>query len=126
MILRQMEDFMKKSSVKTITKPGSKVELANEREIFKLSVVGSLLVRLIYNRTYSILDYNMTDRNIGARKKKSCSNHVWIINNFNYEHIQSVKLAQLVLQSWDLRQMFNSMCLDTKMSDFYDHGADND
>ena len=119
-------DFMKESSVTTIPKPGSKFELANERGIFKLSVVRSLLIRLIYNRTYSILDYNMTDSNIGARKKKSCRNHIWIINNINYEHSQSVKLAQLVLQSWDFSQMFDSMCLDTTISDFYDHGADND
>ena len=119
-------DFLKESSVTTIPKPGSKFELSNERGIFKLSIVRSLLIRLIYNRKYSIIDKNMTDSNIGARKNKSCRNHIWMINNINYEHSQSVKLAQLVLQSWDFSQMFDSMCLDTTISDFYDHGADDD
>ena len=119
-------DFMKESLITTIPKPGSKFELSNERGIFKLSVVRSLLIRLIYNRQYEIIDSNMTDSNIGARKRKSCRNHIWIINNINYEHSRSVKLAQLVLQSWDFSQMFDSMCLDTTISDFYDYGAKND
>ena len=122
----QVPDFMKRSIVTTIPKPGSKFELTNERGIFKLSVVRSVLIRLIYNRKYSIIDNNMTDSNIGVRKKKSCCNHIWIINCINYEHSQSVKLAQLVLQSWDFTKMFDSMCLDTAVSDKYDHGADDD
>ena len=124
--LKLFQIFLKESSVTTIPKPGSKFELSNERGIFKLSVVRSLLIRLIYNRKYSIIDKNMTDRNIGARKNESCRNHIWMINHINYEHSQSVKLAQLVLQSWDFSQMFDSMCLDTTISDFYDHGADDD
>ena len=68
----------------------------------------------------------MTDSNIGARKKKGCRNHIWIINNINFEHSRSVKLAQLVLQSWDYSQMFDSMSLDTAISDLYDHGVDDD
>ena len=68
----------------------------------------------------------MTYSNIGARRKKGCRNHIWIINNINYEHSRSVKLAQLVLQSWDFSQMFDSMVLDTTISDLYDHGADDD
>ena len=72
----------------------------------------------------------MTDSNIGARKRKSCRNHIWsilwIINNINYEHSRSVKLAQLVLQSWDFTQMFDSMSLNIAISDFYDHGANDD
>ena len=119
-------NFMRESSVTTIPKPGSKFELSNERGIFKLSVVRSLLIRLIYNRKYYIIDSNMTDSNIGARRKKGCRNHIWIINNINYEHSRSVKLAQLVLQSWDFSQMFDSMVLDTTISDLYDHGADDD
>ena len=49
----QVPDFMKISIITTIPKPGSKFELANERGIFKLSVVRSVLIRLIYNIKYS-------------------------------------------------------------------------
>ena len=122
----QIPNFMKESSITTIAKPGSKFELTNERGIFKLSVVRSLLIRLIYNRKYNIIDSNMTDSNIGARKKNGCRNHIWIINNINFEHSRSVKLAQLVLQSWDFSQIIDSMSLDTAIYDLYDHGADDD
>ena len=69
-------DFLKESSITTIPKPGSKFELKNERGIFKLSIVRSLLLRLIYNRQYCIIYSNMTYSNIGARKKKGCRNHI--------------------------------------------------
>ena len=58
---------MKESIVTSISKSGSKFELKNERGIFKLSI----LLRIIYNRKYAIIDSNMSDNNIGARKGKS-------------------------------------------------------
>ena len=61
--------IMRESIVTTIPKPGSKFELKNKRGIFKLSVLRSILMRLIYNRKYEIIDSNMSDSNIGARKK---------------------------------------------------------
>ena len=103
---------LRESTVTPIPKPGSKFELTNERGIFKLSVIRSLLIRLIYNRKYETIDSSMTYSNIGARRGKSCRNHIWIINSINYEHSRSTKLAQLVMQSWDYKQMFDSMSLD--------------
>ena len=111
---------MRISTVTTIPKPGSKFELGNERGIFKLSVVRSLLIRLVYNRKYSIIDSNMTDSNIGARRGMSCRNHIWMINNINHEHSKSNKLAHLVMQSWDYKHMFDSMSSDIAISDFFE------
>ena len=55
---------MSESTVTNIPKPGSKFEFSNERGSFKLGVITSLLIRLIYNRKYDIIDSNMTDSNI--------------------------------------------------------------
>ena len=119
-------NFMKKSIVTSIPKSGSKFELKNERGIFKLSVLRSILLRLIYNRKYELIDSNMSDSNIGARKGKSCRNHIWIINGINHEVNSSKKHTQLVMQSYDFSQMFDSMSLSITISDLYDCGLQDD
>ena len=83
-------------------------------------------MRLIYNRKYSMIDYNMSDSNIGARKNKSCRNHIWIINGINHEQNSSKKKSKLVFQSYDFTQMFDSMSLDIIISDIYDCGVKDD
>ena len=83
----------------------------NKRGILKLSVLISILLRLIYNWKYEIIKSNKSDSNIGARKSKSWRNHIWIINGINHEVNSSKRHAQLVIQSFDFSQMFDSMSL---------------
>ena len=64
----QIPSFMREAIVTTIPKTGSKFDLKNERWIFKLSVLRNILLRIIYNRKYDIIDFHMSDSNIGARK----------------------------------------------------------
>ena len=68
----------------------------------------------------------MSESNIGARKGKGCRNHIWIINGINHEVNSSKKYAQLVAQSFDYTQMFDSMSLNTTISDLYDYGVKDD
>ena len=85
-----------------------------------------MLMRLIYNRKYDMIDSNMSDSNIGARKQKSCRNHIWLINGINHEQNSSKKKAKLVIQSYDYTQMFDSMILNITISDIYDCGLQDD
>ena len=78
-------DIMREAIITTIPKSGSKFELKNKRGIFKLNVLRSILLRIIYNRKYDIIDQSMSESNIGARKGKGCRNHIWIINGINHE-----------------------------------------
>ena len=82
--------------------------------------------RLIYNRKYDMIDANMSDTNIGARRNKSSRNYSWLIYEINHEQNSSTKHAQLVMQSFDYTQMFDSMCLSITMSDMYDCGVTDD
>ena len=119
-------NFMRESIVTTIPKTGSKFDLKNERGIFKLSVLRSILLRLIYNRKYDLIDSHMSDSNIGARRGKSCRNHIWVINGINHETNNSRKSVQLVMQSYDYTQMYDSMSLNITISDLYDNGVKDD
>ena len=119
-------EFMKESIVTTIPKSGSKFDLKNERGIFKLSIIRSILLRLIYNRKYEDIDSKMSESNIGARKGKACRNHIWVINGIIHEQNSSKKHAKLVVQSFDFTQMLDSMTLDITISDLYDYGVSDD
>ena len=82
---------MRESIVTTIPKSGSKLELKNKRGIFKLSVLRSILLRLIYDQKYEMIDSNMSDNNIGAGQNKSSRNHICLINGINHKQNSSKK-----------------------------------
>ena len=74
-------DFVRLADISTIYKgKGSKKDLINERGIFVVSIIRSILMRLIYEDYYPIIDESMSDSQIGARKRKKVRNHLWIVH----------------------------------------------
>ena len=65
--------FLKEATVLTIPKTGSKVFLKNEMGIFILSSVRTILMRLLYNTKYSIINFHMSDSNVGGRRNMDFS-----------------------------------------------------
>ena len=61
----------------------------NDRGIFGLSVFNKIIDKLIYIEKYPLLDQNMSDSNIGARKKKNIKNHLFIVHGIINARIQS-------------------------------------
>ena len=115
-------EFMKKATITTIPKKGSKLLLKNERGIFMLSSVRTIFKRLLYNSKYDIIDQNMSDINVGSRKNKSCLNHIFIINGIIHETLSSKNNKPVTLQIYDYTQMFDSMSLEEAVSDLFDSG----
>ena len=75
--------FMRKASVSTIPKKGSKLLLKNERGIFIVNCLRSILLRLIYYSKQPMLEQNMSDSNVGGRpKKKRHKQHLDIKTNY--------------------------------------------
>jgi len=73
----KIPDYLKLADVATIYKgKGNKTDLKNERGIFLVTVFRSILMKLIYQDTYEILDKNISDAQIGGRKGKSVRNHL--------------------------------------------------
>ena len=61
-------NFMKVSNITTVPKKGSRLLLTNERGIFRVSVIRSILMRLIYDSKYPEIDAKMSDSQMGGRK----------------------------------------------------------
>ena len=64
--------FMKKATISTFPKAGSKLVLKNERGIFVLNSVRTILMRLVYKTKYETINSHMSDSNVGGRKNMSC------------------------------------------------------
>ena len=118
--------FMRFSNITTVPKKGSRIELKNERGIFRVSVVRSILMRLIYDTKYPIVDENMSDCQMGARKKKGCKNNIFIINGIIHETLKSKRMKPILLQIYDFSQMFDSINLEEALCDMYDVGVNDD
>ena len=118
--------FMNFSNITTVPKRGSKLDPENERGIFRVSVLRSILMRMIYNEKYSIIDSNMSDCQMGGRKGKGCKSNIWIINGIIHEVLKSKKMKPVMLQIYDYKQMFDSINLQEAISDIYNVGVDDD
>ena len=51
--------FMKKAIISPIPKKGSQFQLKNERGIFIVNCVRGILMKIIYNSIYHVIDNNM-------------------------------------------------------------------
>ena len=73
--------FVRIADITTIYKGrGPKSELINDRGIFIVTILRTILMRLIYLDKYVQLDTSMSDSQVGARKGKNVRNHIWIVN----------------------------------------------
>ena len=116
-------EFMKKAIISTIPKSGSKFVLKNERGIFVLSAIRTIFMRLLYNTKYNIIDQNMSDSNVGGRKKMSS---VFILNGIIHETLSSKHNTPVTLLVYDYTQMFDSMDLEESVGDMFDSGVKDD
>ena len=118
--------FMNFTNVTTVHKKGSRIEPKNERGIFRVELVRSILMRLIYNMKYPVMNRNMSDCQMGTRKNKGCKNNIFIINGIIHEVQKSKKNKPVLLQIYDYAQMFDSVDLELALSDLYDVGVQDD
>ena len=98
---------------------GSKNSIESDRGIFGLSIVRKITDKLIYHEKYPFIDQNMSDSNIGARKKKNIRNHLFIIHGI----INSVLNSEsdcVDIQIYDLIKAFDVLWLLDSMNDMYD------
>ena len=121
-----ISEFMNFANITTVPKKGPKILLKNERGIFRVSVVRYILMRMVYNSKYPIIDKNISDFQMGGRKGKGCRSNIWIINGIIHETLHNKKKKPIVLQIYDYAQMFDSINLQEALSDIYDYGLDDD
>ena len=59
---------------------GSKKDFSNYRGIFRVTIIRSILDKLIYNDEYESIDKNLTDSNVGARRNRNIRDNIFVMN----------------------------------------------
>ena len=120
-------DFMELADIATIYKgKGDKSNLENDRGIFIVTILRSILMKLIYNDEYECIDNSMSDSQVGARKKKNIRNHIWIVNGVICDVLSRKAKKPIDVHIYDYRQCFDSLWLEECLNDLYDSGLKND
>ena len=122
----EIPSFMKKAIISPIPKKGSQFKLKNERGIFIVNSVRGLLMKLIYNSKYNMIEESMSESNIGSRKNRSSIDHIFVINSIIHEQLLSTKNKPIQIQICDFQQMFDGIDLQEALSDLFYSGVDDD
>ena len=68
----QIPAFMEWTNISSIYKSkGVKTDLNNDRGVFNIITVRSIIDNLMYNDYYDIIDQNMSDSNVGGRRQRN-------------------------------------------------------
>ena len=97
--------------VTCIAKEGSQRMLKNMRGIFNVSLVRSILMRMIYNRHYASIDKNLSDNNLGARKGKSGLMNIFVANSILNDVSRDSSQDPISVKIFDFTQMYDSLVL---------------
>ena len=119
-------ECLRKANITILHKKNSKLDLNNWRGIFVCSVLRTILMKLVHERTYDVVASNMTDSQIGARKGKSVRNHLFILNSILSDVLSSKNKDPVDLNIMDFKQMFDTEELPTVLNAFYESGVKND
>ena len=72
---------------------GSKMDLENDRGIFIVNIFRSIIMKMVFKDKYKVVDANMSDSNVGARKAKSIRNHIYVLNGVINEAVNNKKIG---------------------------------
>ena len=81
--------------------------------------------RLIYNDEYHIVDSNLTDCNVGSRKKRNICDNLFVINAIMNESKRGGAEA-CDISIYDIRKCFDSLWMQECINDLYENGLRND
>ena len=119
-------ESLNRANITIIHKRKCKPDLNNWRGIFVCSVMRTILMILIYERTYEQVTLNMTDSQIGARRNKSVRNHLFVANSIISDVMSSKKKVPIDLNVMDFKHMFDAEEPETVLNSFYEAGIKND
>ena len=102
------------------------MSLESERGIFLVNKLRKILMSLIYNSKVQDIEKNLTDSNIGARKKKAPREHFFVLNAVINERIQRKNSASIDIVFYDVRQAFDSLWTERTFLDLFANGVKDD
>ena len=78
-------------------------------------------MKMTYEDNYDEVDKNMSDSNVGARRKKNIRNHIFILNGIIKE-AQYKKKSAVDIIIVDYNQFFDSLWQEESINDLFEAG----
>ena len=100
---QQFPKALTKCNITSLHKKKAKNDFENYRGIFRITVLRSILDRLMYNESYDIIDGSLTDANVGARKERSCRDNLFVIGAVSNSVING-ESRPIQVQSVDIKK----------------------
>ena len=104
-------EAMKLCNISSIWKrKGPKNNYESYRGIFRITVLGNILDRLIYNDEYPKIDTHLSDCNVGGRKGRSVRDNIFALNAI-LNYIRRGNKEAHDAQVYDVSQCFDALWL---------------
>ena len=92
------------------------------RGFFRSTVLRSILDRLIYHNVYTVINSNLTDANVGARKERNICVNLFVLNAIINPVIKR-KEEPCEIQIFDAKKCFDSLWAQDCINDMYEAGC---
>ena len=112
---QQFPEALTKCNITSLHKKKARNDFENYRGVFRVSVLRSILDRLMYNTLYDVIDTNLTDANVGARKNRSCRDNLFVLGAVSNSIINGDS-SPIQLQSIDIQQCFDKLWLEAPLT----------
>ena len=94
------------------------------RGIFRVQALRNILERLIYNDEYELIDSNLTDCNVGARKGRNIRDNIFVLNAI-MNSIRNGNEASCDITIYDIEKCFDSLWVQECINTLYKSGLKN-
>ena len=119
-------DVLKYCNITSLYKSkGSRKEFSNDRGIFRVTVLRSILDKLIYNDEYPGIDDHMSDSNVGARKKRNIRDNIFVINAV-LNRASKRRLKDIDIGIYDAEKCCDKLWAQECYNDVIENGFKND
>ena len=122
---QQFPEALTKCNITSLHKKKARNDFENYRGVFRVSVLRSIIDRLMYNTLYDVIDSNLTDANVGARKNRSCRDNLFVLGAVTNSVING-ESKPIQVQSIDIQQCFDKLWLEATINSLYDAGVKHD
>ena len=103
---------------------GEKSDMNNQRGLFNLVTIRTIIDKLLYNDEYNTIDANLTDCNVGARKQRNIRDNLFVVNGVINSVIEKDD-KPVDIELFDIAKCFDALWLHECLNDLYEAGLDN-
>ena len=104
---------------------GAKNVFESYRGIFRVPILRTILDRLIYNDEYDIIEENLSDSNVGARKGRNVRDNILVLNAITNSIVNGNEDA-VDVQIFDIEKCFDKLWVEECVNYLFTSGFKND